>query len=93
MTPREEDISDFKFRGETIPAHMIIGLADYIDNHIPTGGFLEAILSNDLIAACCKADNVNITRIHVYIAYLYNNAPSLCFGSPERYREWINITE
>jgi hypothetical protein len=39
-------------------------LAHYIVNKIPTGGFLESFLANDLMGALNSADSTNINLFH-----------------------------
>ena len=79
-----------RFDYSLIPPHMMAGLRRYIDDHCPVGDFLTAVLSNDLREACSRADDTNIEIIPVYVAYLYNNAPAPCWGSPARVKAWLN---
>lgn len=62
---------------------------DYVATGHPVGNFLEALLSNDLIEAVGQADNSNIILLPVYCRYLYNECPSQCHGSPEKYKAWL----
>lgn len=73
-----------------IPERMMIGLERYIKNHIEPGGFLMAILENNLSAACGRADAENIANLPAYVGYLYNEAPSQCHGSPEKVKAWLD---
>jgi len=82
-------MAGYSFRGFSIPARMKERLDSYIQNREPVGGFLAAVISNDLFNACSRADDHNITNLPAYTAYLYNEAPSECWGSPEKYRAWI----
>lgn len=72
-----------------IPPHMMAKLKAYIERGEPVGDFLQAVIGNNLKEACARADDVNIHLLHVYVIYLYNEAPALCWGSPEIYRAWI----
>lgn len=65
-------------------------LRRYIDHKIPPGGFLQAILCNDLKEAMGRADGSNRRRVFEYVEWLYNFAPASCWGSPEKYRAWLN---
>lgn len=56
----------------------------YFQQGIPTGGFLMAVLRNDLKEACGRADMYNRERIVDIVAWLYNHTPMNCWGSPER---------
>lgn len=72
-----------------IPQHMKESLARYVEQRIPCGGFLTAILSNDLKESFARADDQNINLIKEYVIYCYNEIPSICWGSPERVEAWL----
>ena len=72
-----------------IPPHMMAALRRYIDWHSPVGGFLTAVLTNDLKKTCSWADDVNIKIIQVYIWWLHNEAPNAAWGSVEKHRAWL----
>lgn len=62
----------------------------YADHHEPVGDFLQAVLSNDLQAACARADSSNLWVIPVYAAYIYNELPSQSHGSREKVAAWCS---
>lgn len=64
-------------------------LAEYIMVGRPTGTFLAAVISNDLLTTVKKADEMNIQRLRDYAAFFEGCAPSMCYGSPSVYNEWI----
>jgi hypothetical protein len=72
-----------------IPRTMWESIVEYIVVGRPTGEFLAALLSNDLLRAVKKADDLNIQRLRDYGVFLEGCAPSLCYGSPSMYNEWI----
>lgn len=72
-----------------LPAHMQDGMRLYIENGIPPGSFQTAVLSNDLMGAFRRADDVNRMAILDYAMFLFNEAPCGCFGSPEHVKDWI----
>lgn len=61
----------------------------YAEEGIPTGGFLRAVLSNDLREAFGRADMENRATLYEIVSYCYNELPGSCWGSPERYEAWI----
>jgi len=61
----------------------------YVKNRIPTGGFLQAVLSNDLMRAVRKADHINIAKLPEICRYVYNEIPGNCWGSPEIVKKWL----
>lgn len=72
-----------------LPAYMQAGMRRYIENGIPPGSFLTAVLSNDLMEAFRRADDVNRLAMLDYAMFLHNEAPCGCFGSPEHVKDWI----
>jgi len=62
----------------------------YVEHKIRTGGFLEAVLSNDLFSAFGKADEGNKRQMHEIVKYVYNELPSNCWGSKEKVEAWLN---
>ena len=83
------DIAKFRYNGKGIPARMHGGIQRYVEQHIKPGDFLMAVLCNNLKEACHRADDENVDLLPVYVAYFYNEAPSSCWGSPEKVWEWI----
>jgi hypothetical protein len=61
----------------------------YINQGVPLGGFLSAVVSNDLKGAFMCADSFNRQVIGLYVEYLYWEAPSACWGSEEKYEAWL----
>ena len=74
-----------------VPEHCRDGLRRYFENRIPPGSFLTAVLSNDLMGAAGRADDVNRHRLLDYCTFLYSYAPRGSFGSPEAVRDWLNM--
>lgn len=64
-------------------------LKRYQFHHIPTGDFLKAVLSNNLIDAIGRADDCNLQDIHEICSYVYNEMPSASWGSPEKVKSWL----
>lgn len=72
-----------------LPGHMQDGFRLYIERGIPGGSFMTAVLSNDLMGAFGRADDINRARLFDTCAFLANHAPIGCYGSPERVKDWI----
>lgn len=64
-------------------------LDNYGTDGIPTGGFLRAVLSNDLFLALRKADIDNQHDIFEIVHYVYNELPGNCWGSKEAVAAWL----
>ena len=79
-----------------IPGYMQEGLTEYFENRRPPGGFLTAILENDLMGAVARADDTNINCLRSYGTWLYECAPmrsSGIWGSKEAVENWLNGKE
>lgn len=72
-----------------LPEHMQDGMRRYIENGIPPGSFQRAVLSNDLMQAFRRADDVNVHAMRDYAVFLVSQAPGGCFGSPQHVTDWI----
>ena len=68
-----------------------------IDNWVAKGwlpgGFVTAVLQNDLQGAVGRADHHNIAALHSIVAYVYNECPSTCWGSAEKMQAWAKRFE
>lgn len=93
--PTTESRIDDEFTGinAEVPLHLRGGLWYYVHEHRRTGGFLEAVLSNDLSQAFGRADERSREGLFAIVRWLYNEAPSTCWGSPERVREWLAVRD
>ena len=76
-----------------IPERMMEGIWRYIEHRVTPGDFLTAVLCNDLAEACGRADDENMRNLPAYVAYFYNEAPSLCWGSSEKVEKWLKEKE
>ena len=85
----EQQIRDSSYRGRHIPEHMIGAVLGYFNEHVEPGDFLCALLANDFMEACGRADDKNISALPVWAVLLYNEAPSNAYGSPEKVKAWL----
>lgn len=60
----------------------------YIESGRPTGGFIDAVLRNDLKEAIGRGDNEAIDNLPHIVSYLYNKAPAGCWGNEGLVEEW-----
>jgi len=65
----------------------------YANEHIAPGGFLTAVLENNLSEALGRADEGNLRDIHEIVKYIYWNIPAVCWGSPEKVKRWLSMRE
>jgi len=84
-----DEAQKFYFQGFAVPDYMQEGLKRYVEDRIPAGSFLSAVLANNLVEAVGMADVNNMANLPAYANYLYNYAPSDCWGSPEKVKAWL----
>ena len=68
---------------------IIEALDRYAEQGGPLGGFLEAVLSNDLVSAAFRADIDNRAALAEIALHVSNRLPAICWGSPDVYRAWV----
>ena len=79
----------FEWNGFYMPPEGLDALKRYVFEGIPTGGFLRAVLENNLEGAVSRADEYNLRNIPVYGFVLFNYCPMTCWGSKEMVDSWI----
>lgn len=83
------DVAGDHAAAEGVPAHLRDGLEAYVATGRPTGGFLAAVLRNDLCDAVGRADPVSAGSLTAVVRYLRNNVPRACWGSEKNHGEWL----
>ena len=66
---------------------------NYLLHGYEPGGFLVAVLVNDLYAAACKADFVNVEHLGYVAKFVVQALPTMCYGSAERVRNWSTMDQ
>jgi len=82
---REHDPRDPRL----VPQSIIDSIKRYLDHRISPGSFVQAVLSNDLVDACARADRDNLQVLVAITTYVYHEVPSLRWGSREIVNAWI----
>ena len=74
---------------DLLPDHLRAGAEDYIENGREPGHFLLAVLENNLVDAFGRADHASLAAMHNIVIWLFNEAPSSCWGSRAKVDAWI----
>lgn len=74
---------------QRIPATTIESLHNYVTKGWEPGGFVTAVLCNDLSGAVGQADHLNLPALPAIVGYVYNELPSPCWGSREKFEAWM----
>jgi hypothetical protein len=72
-----------------IPERMRKPLTRYIEDKKLPGGFLQAVIKNDLSDAIGRADAENMHNLPAYCNFFYNHTPHDCWGSAEKMKAWV----
>lgn len=81
-------IRPLDFEGYNIPIHTQGALSRYVEEGYMPGGFLTAVLCNDLMGAIARADGENIHAIKEICMFVYNRIPADAWGNAEKMRTY-----
>lgn len=82
-------MSDWKAGLAIIPAHMHDSIRLYVEHGISGGGFLDAVLCNDLKGAFRRADTTNKMFMEKWVEFVVWYLPVQSQGSPEAVLKWM----
>ena len=74
---------------DNIPDWVLETLSAYVKTGRPTGDFLYACLTNNLIEAIGRADAHSFQHLGNIMSWIYNRAPSVCWRTEEAVNDWI----
>lgn len=57
------------------------------------GGFLTAVLTNDLYRAATVADIENVNRLAHVVRFVVNALPCICYGNDEIMKAWMKRSD
>lgn len=66
-----------------VPEHTAQGFANYVFKRVPPGGFVTAVLSNNMKEAFLRADAQNKAAMEEIVSFLYMAMPTTVWGSVE----------
>ena len=81
----------YKFRGMYLTKRLHNAIARWVVDGDRPGGFLWAVLENNLKEAVGRADDEHMESLPAIVAYIYNHTPSACWGSPEEVKAWAEL--
>ncbi len=68
---------------------IVDSLVRYVNQRIPEGGFMTAVLENNLCQAFNRADLHNREYLFLIVSYVYMYVPSAAWGGPEEVQGWL----
>ncbi|MEI7463699.1 MAG: hypothetical protein WCK03_04880 [Candidatus Taylorbacteria bacterium] len=81
------------FDGYNLTEQSKESMYNYFVHGLEPGGFMTAVLSNDLFGAASRADFENRKQLYGYAAWLAAYAPYQSYGSPEIVKGWLSKNE
>tara|TARA_R100000656_G_scaffold59398_1_gene46247 strand:- start:34 stop:321 length:288 start_codon:yes stop_codon:yes gene_type:complete len=72
-----------------LPPHLQGGVRRYIEEGIPPGDFLTAVITNNLRLAVGHADSTSLAALTDIVRFFYNEPPGGCWGTPEKMKAWM----
>lgn len=73
-----------------IPPGLLEGLRMYLEDGIETGGFMRAVLENDLKGVIKRASPDSLRALPLLINVLLGYVPLKAWGSPEAVAAWLD---
>lgn len=74
-----------------VPAVLQNQIKNYVKHGVPPGGFIKAVICNDLRGACMHGEAESVGAIAHIVAWFVNRAPALCWGSNVNYMTWCQM--
>lgn len=87
MSPERASDGNTDYPG--IPARTLLAIRRYADDHRQPGGFVTAVLENNLSRAVATADSENAAALFEIMRYCRWEIPGACWGSPARVAAWL----
>lgn len=78
---------------DNIHDDVLQSLKDYVEHGTEPGGFLQAVLANDLSKSIARADSHNMMSLPAIVVWLYEYVPSVCWGHPDRVSCWMRDSD
>jgi len=71
------------------PVHILDSINAYVEHGRRPGGFLTAVLQNNLTRALGTADDASRRGLDDIIRYIWNEVPATCWGSTAKVEAWL----
>jgi hypothetical protein len=73
-----------------IDPDVLASISRWVFRGIKPGGFLTAVLQNDLYTAVSRADGRNAAALKDIAVLLFTYCPTGCYGSREKVEKWLS---
>jgi hypothetical protein len=76
---------------DKLPKHLRLGVKLWIEEGVPGGHFLMAVMANDFKEVFMRADKTNLAVLADWVNFLQNHAPIGCQGNREKIKAWKGL--
>ncbi len=76
-----------------LPEHMQDAARGYIEEGLHPGGFLLAVLENNLVDAFGRADDVNRVSLSAWTSWLMWDIPANAWGSKDKIKAYVKAIQ
>tara|TARA_R100001086_G_scaffold117964_1_gene60611 strand:+ start:262 stop:549 length:288 start_codon:yes stop_codon:yes gene_type:complete len=83
---------DITTKYPTAPIRILEAISDYAENRTPRGGFVTAVLENNLSLAVHRADPESLKGLVDIVRFVHWEIPAPCHGSKEIVEAWLEGT-
>lgn len=73
-----------------LPADAVETILNYLWRGLPPGGFIRAVLNNDLVEAAQRADSRNLGLLPEYASFMVNSMPEGSWRHAMHVDHWID---
>ena len=80
---------DITTKYPTAPIRILEAISDYAENRTPRGGFVTAVLENNLSMAIHRADAESLKGLADIVRFVHWEIPSPCHGSKDIVGAWL----
>lgn len=87
--PTRPSAIEYVNKGIPIPRNLADSIERYLMHGVPPGGFLSAVIRNNLRATYALGDPVSLSVLPTILMFLHWEAPGGSSGSPQIMDEWI----
>jgi hypothetical protein len=85
----EEKSANPQSQYRQIPAATRYAVARYLLNGLQPGGFLSAVLRNQLRESMARADADNRRNLQLLLGFLFNEVPDCAHGQSDSIDKWL----
>jgi hypothetical protein len=78
------------FRQYGLPGHMEGSIVRFVIDGVPPGGFLYAVLANNLQDAAGHADDSNQKALYLWAKFVFNYVPCAAHGNSSKVSTWCD---